>query len=46
MMKKFSTIYTACMGKRIVASESPAEFAVRPMISTICSPEDFPSSLK
>jgi hypothetical protein len=38
--------YAYAKGKRIVASESPAEFAVRPMISTICSPEDFPSFLK
>jgi hypothetical protein len=38
--------YAYAKGKRIVASEAPAEFAVRPMISTICSPEEFPACLK
>ncbi|CAB1064357.1 hypothetical protein D1BOALGB6SA_9149 [Olavius sp. associated proteobacterium Delta 1] len=38
--------YAFAKGKRIIASEAPAEFAVRPMISAICSPEEFPACLK
>jgi hypothetical protein len=33
--------YAYAKGKKIIASEAPTEFAVRPMISEICSPEDF-----
>ena len=33
--------YAYAKGKKIVASEAPAEFAVRPMISEICSPAEF-----
>ncbi|UCD82523.1 MAG: hypothetical protein JSW26_14185 [Desulfobacterales bacterium] len=35
--------YAYAKRKKIVASEAPAEFAVRPMISEICSPEEFPA---
>lgn len=35
--------YAYALKKKIVASEAPAEFAVRPMISEICSPEEFPA---
>ena len=35
--------YAYAKKKIIVASEAPAEFAVRPMISEICSQEDFPA---
>ena len=35
--------YAYAKRKTIVASEAPAEFAVRPMISEICSPEEFPA---
>jgi hypothetical protein len=33
--------YAYAKGKKIVVSEPPSEFAVRPMISEICSPEQF-----
>jgi hypothetical protein len=33
--------YAYAKGKRIVVSEPPNEFAVRPMISEVCSPEKF-----
>ena len=33
--------YAYAKKKKIVASEAPAEFAVRPMISEICGPEEF-----
>ncbi len=33
--------YAYAKGKRIVVSEAPNEFAVRPMVSEICSPELF-----
>ena len=35
--------YAYAKEKKIVASEPPGEFAVRPMISEICSPEEFPA---
>ncbi len=35
--------YAYAKGKKIIASEAPAEFAVRPMVSEICSPEKFPA---
>ena len=34
--------YAYAKGKKIIASETPSEFAVRPMVSEICSPEQFP----
>lgn len=33
--------YAYANGKEIFASEAPGEFAVRPMISEICSPQQF-----
>ena len=33
--------YAYAKGKEIFASEAPDEFAVRPMISEICSPQQF-----
>ena len=33
--------YAYAKGKKIVASEEPTEFAVRPLISEICSPKQF-----
>ena len=33
--------YAYAKGKQIVVSEAPTEFAVRPMVSEICSPEQF-----
>jgi len=33
--------YAYAKGKRIVVSEAPSEFAVWPMVSEICSPEQF-----
>jgi len=38
--------YAYAKGKRIVVSEPPMEFAVRPMISEICSPEQFLARLE
>jgi hypothetical protein len=38
--------YAYAKGKKIVVSEPPSEFAVRPMISEVCSPEQFLASLK
>ena len=35
--------YAYAKGKKILASEPPAEFAARPMISEICSPKEFPA---
>jgi len=35
--------YAYAKGKKILASEAPAEFAARPMISEICGPEEFPA---
>jgi hypothetical protein len=35
--------YAYAKGKKIVASEEPAEFAVRPMVAEICSPAEFPA---
>ena len=35
--------YAYAKKKKIVASEAPAEFAVRPMIAEICEPEKFPA---
>ena len=35
--------YAYAKEKKIVASEPPGEFAVRPMISEICRPEEFPA---
>ena len=35
--------YAYAKNKKIVASEAPAEFAIRPMISEICSPVEFPA---
>jgi hypothetical protein len=34
--------YAYARGKKIVVSEAPAEFAVRSMVSEICSPQQFP----
>jgi len=33
--------YGYARGKKIVVSEAPVEFAVRPMVSEICTPEEF-----
>ena len=38
--------YAYAKGKRIVVSETPSEFAVRPMVSEICSPEQFLARLE
>jgi hypothetical protein len=38
--------YAYAKGKRIVVSEPPSEFAVLPMISEVCSPEQFLASLE
>ena len=38
--------YAYAKGKRIFASEAPSEFAVRPMISEICSLQEFTAGLK
>ena len=38
--------YAFAKNKKIIASEAPSEFAVRPMISEICSPEEFPVRFK
>ena len=38
--------YAYAKGKKIVASEEPTEFAVRPMVSEICNPEQFVSRFK
>ncbi len=35
--------YAYAKGKKIIASEAPAEFAVRPMLAEICRPEKFPA---
>ena len=38
--------YAYAKGKRIVVSEAPSEFAVRPMVSEICTPEQFLARFK
>ena len=38
--------YAYAKGKRIVVSEPPSEFAVRPMVSEVCSPERFLARFK
>lgn len=38
--------YAYAKGKRIVVSEPPSEFAVRPMVSEVCSPEQFLARFK
>jgi hypothetical protein len=39
-------LYSYARGKKIVASEAPAEFAVRPMISEICNPKEFAAAFQ
>jgi hypothetical protein len=38
--------YAYAKGKRIVVSEPPSEFAVRPMVSEVCSSEEFLARFK
>ena len=38
--------YAYARGKTIIASELPGEFAVRPMITEVCSPEKFTARFK
>jgi hypothetical protein len=38
--------YSYAKGKRIVVSDPPSEFAVRALISEVCSPEQFLASLE
>ena len=38
--------YAFAKGKTIVVSEPPSEFAVRPMISEVCTPEQFLARLE
>jgi hypothetical protein len=38
--------YAYAKGKKIVVSEPPSEFAVRPIISEVCSPEQFLARLE
>jgi hypothetical protein len=38
--------YAYAKGKKIVVSDEPAEFAIRPMVSEVCNPDQFVARFK